>query len=380
MKSKATSFGIAALMVLMAFCCVSVTDEVDASSYTTLTGMHFDPNDEVNYRLFTVNEGEFYGYAYTLSIGVTNADGPNPSDYNILYKKDVPADGEKDILIDVDTDIKNSTVEIDEDDNNLGSYDIKISRANEEDFSYTLGIKVDMIITVGSVVVEMDPIYLKMSVTTSASDDIIPSFKTMEFEVGKYDAIKIEENYPSVLGSIDLYHWYAEDLPKGLSMSENGFVSGIAESAKTATAKVYIFGHEGNGEYTAELTIHIKAATNNPNSFDYTIKKGDDESKNCYDYVAVEGDVLKLTLTAKQPSYFTVDSVDQLGNYSSTIVEMNDNNTVGECTLTTKGTGCYKVNIMCKNLDDSGQETKFFHIYVIPAFNVVKAQMTIASS
>ena len=55
MKSKATSFGIAALMVLMAFCCVSVTDEVDANEddFTTLTGMHFDTGDQSKSRLFT---------------------------------------------------------------------------------------------------------------------------------------------------------------------------------------------------------------------------------------------------------------------------------------------------------------------------------------
>ena len=134
MKSKATSFGIAALMVLMAFCCVSVTDEVDAS-YTTLTGMHFDTDDEEKSRLFTVNEGEFHGYAYTVSIGVATFNGnTDPSGHVTLYVKNVQANGTLNTPIDKTTTIDKSTVGIIKDDNNKGSYNIKIIRNNKSEF------------------------------------------------------------------------------------------------------------------------------------------------------------------------------------------------------------------------------------------------------
>ena len=373
MKSKATSFGIAALMVLMAFCCVSVTDEVDA--FTTLTGMHFDSDDDKKSRLFTVNEGEFYGYAYTVSISVANINS-NPQSYETLYVKNVQANGDKSISLNTNTDIDDSTVSITEN-ASKGSYSIDIDWNSTGQLNYILGIQIDMKVTVGSVVVEMVPVNLRMSVTTSGSNDTDPMLTDMDFKVGKYDQIRVSEseNTTPVLGDINLYHWYAEGLPEGLSMSENGYVSGIAEAADTVTAKVHIFGHEGNGEYTADLTINIGAATNDPDSFDYTINGGvGGPSTNCYDYVAVEGSSLTLTLSSEQQSDFTVKSVDENGNYSPIDVAN------GAYTLTAKGTGCYKVNIVCTNTSDNSQESKFFHIYVIPAFDVVQAQMTIASS
>ena len=386
MKSKATSFGIAALMVLMAFCCVSVTDEVDAYT-TTLTGMHFDTDDSEKSRLFTVNEGEFHGYAYTVSIGVATFNGnTDPSGHVTLYVKNVEANGTSNTPIDKTTTIDKSTVGIIKDDNNKGSYNIKINRNTQDQFSYTLDIKIDMTVTVGSVVVTMESIHLRMSVSTSQSNEIHPTLNSMDFQVGKYGQIRVSEHTASALGSIDLYHWYAEGLPEGLSMSENGYVSGIAEAADTVTAKVYIFGHEGNGEYTADLTINVDAATNDPINFKYEVKGCVNEFINSYDYVAVEGSELKLILTPYDPSgsiKFTVGFVDSNNKkYSSIPVTLNNSN-VGECTLTANGTGCYKVNVVYEKYENDSlkvQETKFFHIYVIPAFDVVQAQMTIASS
>lgn len=377
MKSKATSFGIAALMVLMAFCCVSVTDEVDAN--TTLTGMHFDAGDTEKSRLFTVNEGEYYGYAYTISIGVDTFNGnTNPSNHKTLYAKNVQANDTIDKTTDITTTIDESTVDITEDGSNKGSYNIIITRDNTlNQFDYILDIKIDMKVTVGTIVVTMNSIHLRMSVSTSESTEIHPNLNNMEFEVGKYGKIRVSESGTPVLGSIDLYHWYAEDLPEGLSMSENGYVSGIAEATQNKTAKVYIFGHEGNGEYAAELRINIKAATNNPESFDYTITGGIGGSTNCYDYVAVEGATLTLTLTAEQQSTFSVTYIHE-DSYKSIDIQ-TDNEYKGECTIIAEGTGCYKVNIVCK-YDNDKQETKFFHIYVIPAFDVVQAQVMISSS
>lgn len=386
MKSKATSFGIAALMVLMAFCCVSVTDEVDASSYTTLTGMHFGAGEEEKSRLFTVNEGEFYGYAYTVSIGVATFNGnTDPSGHVTLLVKNAPAEGTPDTT-ETTTTINESTVGIIVDGNNKGSYSIKIIRDTLTQLGYTLDIKIDMKVTVGSVVVTMEPLHLRMDVSTSESSEIHPTLNSMDFQVGKYDEIEVSEHGASVLGDIKLYHWYAEDLPEGLSMSENGYVSGIAEAADTFTVKVYIFGHEGNGEYTADLIIKVNAATNNPNNFKYEVKGSVVDSENSYDYVAVEGSELKLILTPNHPSNFikfTVGFVDSTNDKysSSTVTTLNQNNFV-EHTLTANGTGCYKVNIVYEYLNGAltEQETKFFHIYVIPAFDVVQAQMTIASS
>lgn len=367
MRKKAIILGIATLMLLGIFCC-TIHSETDAAT-VSLTGMHFDTDDAQKSRNFTVNEGEYYGYSYTLSMGVaeitSGATTPTVNYVPLLEKTVQDTTGE-------DTELWNTTIQggqisISADDNNKGAYNINVSKPTAD---YTLELRVSMTVIVGTVQTVMDPLFFRMDVTISGSTETNPVFNSMEFEVGRYDSFRISENGPPVLGSIDLYHWYAEGLPEGLSMSENGYISGIPEVSTDGTvAQLFIFGHEGNGEYMGEINIVVVAATNEPNTFDYTVSGGVSTSTNCYDYVAVQGDTVTLTITSSNPdATITVWSV-----YDDDYVTLSPTGT-NQYTLTTDGTGCYKVIIQC------GNETTYFHMYVVPEFDVVEAQIMISST
>ena len=387
MIKKATAVLVAGIMAMMAVCCISVPDEVEGS--TSLTGMNFDANDDQKVRNFTVNEGEYYGYAYTLTIGVAQvtSGASAATSYTKVFEKLTGYDTGNGSTSDTIT-LGGGAVSVTADASNIGSYNINVSRPTDD---YIMELRVTMHVTVGTVQVDMDPLVFRMDVLVSESAVDDPEFKSMTFEVGKYAWDRVSESGTPVLGSIDLYHWYAEGLPEGLSMSENGYISGIAEATTTGTvAKLYIFGHEGNGEYHSEITIIVEAAKNNPNTFNYSLTGGAGGATNCYDYVAVQGNNVILTITPnKANSTLVVYSVDNNNHVYTTITSTGDNGNGGTTyKLSTAGSGCYKVVMKCNSVNTEGdntegdniEETTYFHLYVIPAFDVVDADITIGST
>lgn len=375
MIKKATAVLVAGIMAMMAVCCISVPDEVEGSTIS-LTGMNFDVNDDQKVRNFTVNEGEYYGYAYTLTIGVAQvtSGASAATSYTTVFEKLTGYDTGNESTP-TPTTLGGGDVSVTADASNIGSYNINVSKPTDD---YTMELQVTMYITVGTVEVEMDSLVFRMDVSVSGATADDPEFKSMTFEVGKYAWDRVSESGTPVLGSIDLYHWYAEGLPEGLSMSENGYISGIAEAVTDGTvAKLYIFGHEGNGEYHSQITIIVEAAENDPNTFDYSLTGGAANATNCYDYVAVQGDNVILTITPdKANSTLTVYSVD---NHEYKTITSTGNGSGGTTyDLTTAGSGCYKVILKCN--DGNTEETTYFHLYVIPAFDVVDADITIGST
>ena len=335
MIKKATAVLVAGIMAMMAVCCISVPDEVEGSTIS-LTGMNFDANDDQKVRNFTVNEGEYYGYAYTLTIGVAQvtSGASAATSYTTVFEKLTGYDTGNGSTSNTIT-LGGGAVSVTADASNIGSYNIYVNKPTSK---YTMEIQVTMDITVGTVKVNMDSLVFRMDVSVSGATEDDPVFNPMTFEVGKYEYIRVSESGAPVLGSIDLYHWYAEGLPEGLSMSENGYVSGIAEATTTGTvATLYIFGHEGNGEYHSTITITVEAAKNDPNTFDYSLTGGAGGATNCYDYVAVQGNNVILTITPdKANSTLTVYSVDN--HKYHTITSTGDNGNGGTTyDLTTAG-------------------------------------------
>ena len=379
MIKKATAVLVAGIMAMMAVCCISVPDEVEGSTIS-LTGMNFDANDDQKVRNFTVNEGEYYGYAYTLTIGVAEvtSGASAATSYTKVFEKltgyDTGNGSES-----TPTTLGGGDVSVTADASNIGSYNINVDRPTG---NYIMELQVTMHITVGTVNVNMDSLVFRMDVSVSGAAVEDLKFNSMTFEVGKYAWDRVSENGASVLGSIDLYHWYAEGLPEGLSMSENGYISGIAEATTTGTdAKLYIFGHEGNGEYHSKITIIVKAAENNPNTFNYSLTGGAGEATNCYDYVAVQGNNVILTITPdKANSTLAVYSVDNNEHVYTTITSTGTGEGGTTYKLSTAGSGCYKVILKCNDIESNTEETTYFHLYVIPAFDVVDADITIGST
>lgn len=380
MIKKAAAILVACIMAMMAVCCVGVSD-VDAE--VTLLDMHFDESTDVKQRTFVVNEGEYYGYSYTLKIYVRDATGGEYDDpvftrTVVAGSNPVDSSGSGVVINNSTTTIEATTVP--------GMFKLNVVRGydstNLEYYTvdFTMKVKVEMVVNIGTVQKTMTPILYSMKVTSSESESSIPQFQAMEFSVGTYANIQIQEStaqdYEKVLSEISLYHWYAEGLPNGLSLSENGYVSGIPTNSTAAngvTVTIYAFEHDNGKHYVGTLNVEVAEAINNPTEFTYTVQGTGDPVANCKNFVAITNDAVTLTVTPTGGSV-VVQSVNENNEYRG----LTGTNNV--YTLNTEGTGCYKVLLTYTSTDESIKEVQYFHMYVIPSFEDVDAQIVISSS
>lgn len=382
MIKKAAAILVASIMAMMAVCCVGVSDADDPGAIPLLD-MHFDDSTSSKQRTIAVNEGEYYGYSYTLKISVkdSTADGyGEPVFTRAVAAGSGPVDtpGPGAIIGNSTTTIVTTVVP--------GMFKLNVERdynnTNNEyyDVNFIMNVKVEMIVSIGTVHKTMTPLLYSMNVTSSESESSHPVFQAMEFSVGTYANIQIQEstadNYEDVLSDIPLYHWYAEGLPDGLSLSENGFVSGIpTNSTETGGVNVtiYAFEHDNGKQYVGTLNVKVSEAVNTPTGFSYTVQGTGSPVSNCKNFVAVTNDTVTLTVTPSNGSV-VVQSVNVNNEYSTLT---NTNNVY---TLNTDGTGCYKVLLTYTSNSENTTDVQYFHMYVIPSFNNVDAQIVISSS
>lgn len=380
MKKVLTTI-VAVMMISVMFVgCIGY--DSDAVVYHGLTPIHFTNDELTDSRQFTVNEGEYVGYKYQMKIYASNADTFDEGD--LLLTVDAPKGNQRGDIQEI-TNIGVGDLSIDLNDSypDIGTYSIKVHRpANGQ---YTLYIKITMEIEIGTQKVVLDPLYYEMPITVGDSSSSVLEFGSMDgFTVGKYEKKRIGIVIQSGAASVDAYHWYATNLPNGLSMSEDGYVSGIPEIAGVYDVKVFASEHNDGAVKYGNLRITVESAVNNPTNFDFRVSGGVSGNQiNCFDYVAIEGNKVKVELlnenssdpitgiVANPDDDIYVSTVKENGNtFIYTNVEFEN----GACILDTTGSGCYKVNISYDH------RITTFHLYVIPAFDIVEAQIMISSS
>lgn len=387
MIKKAAAILVACIMAMVGVCCMGVSD-ADSTGVTVLEDMHF--NEEVQkIRTFTVNEGEYYGYGYTLTVSVVELVSGSET-YSQVFQKIVDSSGQVKSYSNNNVKIKDGDVTVNSVDNlsstpdgsNRGSYNIIVKRPNGD---YKLGIRVEMNASIGTASVVLTPIHMSMEVSRGQVDTTNITFESLTYTVGTYNHFSVKET-TQVLSAISNYHWYATDLPEGLSMSESGIISGIPEQTGTYTTKLFIFGHDNGDEFNSEITIIVKAASNDPNNFDFyltgTVAQGEDEDKNLYDYVAIEGSNVELNITSDSAwSVLTVKTIVTTNDGDELETNQFTPGNSAKLTLNTSGSGCQKVLITYTINEGNTTETEivYFHLYVIPAFDVVNAQIMISS-
>lgn len=380
MKKVLTTIVAVMMMSVMFVGCIGY--DSDAVVYHGLTPIHFTNNENSESRQFTVNEGEYLGYEYHMSIYASDektedgillvtVDSSKGSERNKIEQK--TGMGVGDLIIDLD--------DLHPD---IGTYSINVYRP--ADGVHVLYIKITMEVVIGTQKVVLDPIYYELSITVGNTSSGELEFGQMDnFTVGKYGKKKIGFVIQSGVASVDAYHWYATNLPNGLSMSEDGFVSGIPEVAGNYVVKIFASEHNDGAVNYGNLKITVNKAVNDPTNYDFRVSGGvSGEQINCFDYVAIEGQNVKIELlqdgtneeiegisTITNDNTY-ISTVKKEGNaYTYTNVEFKDD---ASCILDTNGSGCYKVNISY-----DGRITTF-HLYVIPAFDIVEAQIMISSS
>ena len=384
MKKVLTTI-VAVMMISVMFVgCIGYDSDVDAAEeYHGLTPIHFT-NDEYYIRQFTVNEGEYLGYKYVMKIYVSSDANTFDNGNLVLTAESLQGSERNEITPTLSKNVGNLRIDLIDLYPDIGTYTIKVYNPANDVAVHDLYIKVTMNVTIGSQEVVLSPIFYKLPITRGSTSSGELIFVQMDdFVVGKYGKEKIGFVAQPGLSSVDAYHWYATNLPKGLSMSEDGFVSGIPEIAGEYHVEIFASEHNDGDVKFGDLVVKVETAVNDPTSYDFRVSGGVSGTQiNCFDYVAIEGQIVKIELLKDGSSYIMTDSMSIGDNTHVSTVKKDDNTyeyanvgfESGACILDTTGSGCYKVNVCYKG------STTTFHLYVIPAFNIVKAQIMISSS
>jgi len=387
MKKVLTTIVAVMMMSVMFVGCIGYDSDAAGEEYHGLTPIHFMNDEESEVRQFTVNEGEYLGYKYEMSIYIS-------SDANTFNKSNlvltVNSSGGSDRVTKesgIET-VGNLEIELKDLSPEIGTYSIEVDRPDDDDDVHDLYIKITMNVVIGTQKIELSPIHYKLPITAGdTSSDKLLFISMDKFTVGKYRQETIKYAIQSGDATIDAYHWYATNLPNGLSMSEDGIISGIPEVDGNYVAEIFASEHNDGEVRFGNLNITVNKAVNDPisNSYDFRISGGvSGKQINCFDYVAIEDEKVVLELlkngTIEKIEDITIELND--GTYISTVKKDNNGyihaNTEfdanSECILDTTGSGCYKVNISY-----NGHVTTF-HLYVIPGFDIIEAQIMISSS
>ncbi len=302
MKKVLTTIVAVMMMSVMFVGCIGYDSDVDAAEvYHGLTPIHFT-NDEYDIRHFTVNEGEYLGYKYVMKIYVSS-DKNTFDDGNLVLTVESSQGSERDAITSIPMkNVGNLSIELIDLHPDIGTYSIKVYRPVNNGAVHDLYIKVAMNVTIGSQGVGLSPIYYTLPITmgNTSSDELI--FVQMDdFTVGKYGKEKIGFVAQPGLSSVDAYHWYATNLPKGLSMSEDGFVSGIPEIAGEYDVEIFASEHNDGDVKSGDLVVIVEKAVNDPTNYDFCVSGGVSGTQtNCFDYVAIEGQIITVELLDKR--------------------------------------------------------------------------------
>ena len=247
------------------------------------------------------------------------------------------------------------------DDKNVGVYDLKVTgKAACENISYTITATIS--ITIGTETKNIGDFATyngKINVFPSGGDMTITSWSDA-LNVGDYIEKEISATMTgNVSMDVSKYQWYAVNLPAGLTMSNNGWITGIPTEANVgttpATTPATIFATDAIGNvFKGTLSITVNGAAADP-GFDYFIGG----EKNKTSYISFTGDEVVVTITTgDEPSSPVTDAKVQIikdNGYQDADHEENSN----EYKFTPSGSGAYLIKITVNG------ETKLVTLNVI---------------
>ena len=312
MNNKAMAMVAVVAMMVATFTGVALAQDVDADTVPTSYNLGVE---DVSLKvggdsaaiLYTVSEAEYVPTGYTLNWYVGVVDG-NTVDFNNgslgtwtyntnslgTSSYEQPQSVDDDGFITVSDNYKFKMTAL----TTLGQYILEVKAIeNASDVTFVLKCAVEVSVDNGY---DVPPIYGKIT-TTIDSDSTVKTLAPMEFTVGKPGMIKIsmisDENFDT-----DGKSWYAVGLPAGLSMSSDGWVSGLpTEVPTTNPADVIIYCSYMNANSTGivveEYSLIIKieeAATNLSMKFSV----GDKSISSKGTYTVDEGTSFTLTVAS----------------------------------------------------------------------------------
>ena len=313
MNNKAMAMVAVVAMMVATFTGVALAQDVDADTVPTsyelgekTVSLKVDGDSAAI--LYTVSEAEYVPTGYTLNwyVGVVDRDTVdfnsgslgtrtyNSTDSIGTSSYEQPQDVDNDGFITVSDNYKFKMTAL----TTLGQYILEV-KAIENASNVTFVLKCAVKVSVDNGY-DVPPIYGKIT-TTIVSDSTEKTLAPMTFTVGKPEMFKIsmtdDKNFNTTGKS-----WYAVGLPAGLSMSSDGWVSGLPTEVPTtnpADVKVYCsYTNENDTGIVVEkysLSIEIEKAATNP-SMKFTV--GDKTISSKGTYIVDEGTSFVLTVAS----------------------------------------------------------------------------------
>ena len=260
----------------------------------------------------------------------------------------------------------------------LGTYLLTIDANNQTDGCKGI-VKCEVIVnTSGDRTITIPNNYGLVTVNNNASSPV--SLNTMTFTVGEADAFTVSGSSVTVGGN----SWYAIGLPKGLSMSPNGVVSGMPTGIDASGVKI--------SDYNTPISVDVYSTTNEGKISTYTLSVKINEASSAKmtlslssasttlvvsetTYTAIQGtNDIKLTITpvASTLEWASVTVIDTDGQVQV------DYDLVDGAEIPSDGIGSYK--IVVNAIIDSKHVTGSVTLNVISPMDSIEAGIIVSGA
>ena len=382
MNSKAIAAMMAIVMMVVGFTVV-VADGSDAVDPLEINKVIVKVGDTEVSDNFAVNEGNYSHYDYTLTwkmkVGDTTEVTLGTVSNNVMTGNNVYY--VDDNSISGLSDPHSFTVQLQRDSSDVGIYNLSIvgSEVTSNDISYTLTATIEVTVN-GVSAGTMDVVTFNGSVSVYNVDtggQILVQMTPDSGDsgdstanVGSYYNKMIQITTTGMTASD--YQWYAVRLPNGLTMSTDGYVSGIPTSTWSDNFRVYATDDDGNVFYGIVTNLNVKSkvvSDDTPEGFTYTINEDETAKKQ---YVFETGEGIVLHVTTSEGVELDQDEVEV-----QVIKDSNTGNAIGEpdynngFILPNDGSGAYTVKITYNGVSTT------FSVYIIGGFTGIEPGIVI---
>ena len=182
------------------------------------------------------------------------------------------------------------------------------------------------------------------------------------------------------IGSIDGYYWYATGLPAGISMSENGYVSGVPLAPTTVAVEVNVVATDRTTGETFEGTLSITVNEHVETITGYYIELeiegvGQGAVSNGDSFAAVQGETVTLKVYSGNSSAGTLTNATVTAIDEDNTVGAVSSQTTGVYSLDSDGTGAYRIVVTVG--EEGSQSTLSFYLFVTPSLDNISAGIVV---
>lgn len=397
MNYKATAMIVAVSMIVVAMSGAVMTGDSDAAAdadeiYTNGT-IQVDSTEAT--RELKVNEQEFAGYNYTLTwkaatltnsgdtsdldgkfwtTVLTSTNTVSTSGPSITYVAEGSASiGDSGSAFTVDV-IHNEGAAV-------GVYSLTVSGGSD---TKCLGVQCEIEVTVGGMKKTLASVYYiyTLKAVDKVDNDITLKPMTMITNTTFGDYVEEVTTPTTLLGDVQNYYWYATGLPAGISMSENGYVSGVplvaTEANEPVKAKVVATDKSTGDTYEGELSIIINEYTQSVAGHYFKLEMEGQVTEtvtNGDSFAVVQGETVTLrTYSGDSPgspaAVYSVTAIAANGTVSP--ITASD---TGVYNLNSAGTGAYRIVI---DVDETN--TVSFYLFVTPSLDNISAGIVVSGN